>query len=103
MPVLNVQIIRLTDDHQPGWVECEFTDAAGHPHQVQDKAPIFGANYWDLKAALPARGLLGCELLARWRDSDGHELARITIARPDGVESTKGLAEFVVLADQLVI
>src|SRR5579859_5662505 len=49
----------------------------------------------------PKPGSVGCEVSARWRDSDGRELIRISTARPWGIESTEGVSEFVVLAEQL--
>jgi hypothetical protein len=42
-----------------------------------------------------------CEVLARWQDTQGRELVRITITRPINMESTDGLSEFVVVATQL--
>ena len=35
------------------------------------------------------------------QDSQGRELARISLVRPDGLESTEGLSEFVVISAQL--
>jgi hypothetical protein len=41
MKELAIQIVRCLDDqHQPGWVECDFIDADGRRHVLVDKIPI---------------------------------------------------------------
>jgi hypothetical protein len=103
---LAVKIIRCVDDeHFPGWIECEFMDADSRRHTVIDKIPIFSMDPTldplDSKTKYPLPGGVACEILDAWRDPEGRELARITIERPWGVESTEKLSEFVVLATQL--
>src|SRR5262249_13899900 len=93
---LCVQIVRFVDEHQPGWVECVFTDAEGRKHKFVDKVPIFSSDDLDERSVYPRAGGARCEVLTRWNDADGRELVRVTTARPDGVESTEGLSEFVV-------
>lgn len=96
-----VQIVRFVDEHFPGWVECEFVDAGDRKHRLIDKVPVFTTELLDAASSYPRRGIVRCEILARVDDAEGRELVRITIARPDTVESTEGLSEFVVLATQL--
>src|ERR1700692_4014306 len=100
MPGLRVSIIRFVDEHQPGFVECEFTDANGTVHTLVDKVPVFSLeDLWN-DSVYPQPGFARCEVLARSQDSRG-QLARVTIAKPDGLESMNGLSEFVVLESQL--
>jgi hypothetical protein len=106
MKELAVQIVRCIDDeHQPGWIECEFTDVEGRPHTVADKMPIFimdpTLDPLDRNTKYPQPGGVACEILDAWRDPEGRELVRITIDRPWRIESTEKLSEFVVLATQL--
>jgi hypothetical protein len=106
MKELAVQIVRCVDDeHQPGWIECEFMDAESRIHTVVDKLPIFnlrpGLDLLDRDTEYPLPGGVACEILEAWRDPQGRELVRITIDRPWHVESTEKLSEFVVLARQL--
>ena len=101
MPCIRVSISRFVDEHQPGFVECEFTDANGTVHTLVDKVPIFSSEDLWTDSVYPQPGLVGCEVLARSQDSLGRRLARVTIAKPDDVESTKGLSEFVVLESQI--
>jgi hypothetical protein len=98
---LAVQIAQYVDDSQPGWVASEFEDAYGHRHTLIDKVPIFTSVILDANSAYPQVGMVRCEALARWKDAIGRELVRITTVRPDGLESTEGLTEFVVFSSQL--
>jgi len=101
MPCLQVSIVRFVDEHQPGFVECEFTDATGTVHTLVDKVPIFSLNDLWGDSVYPQPGLIRCEVLEQSQDLRGHRLARVTIAKPDGLESSRGLFEFVVLESQL--
>lgn len=101
MESLAVQIVKFVDDTQPGVLACEFSDASGRRHTLIDKIPIFTLENLGPSSKYPQDGLVRCELLSRWRDHDGRELLRITIARPDDVESTDGLSEFVVFSSQV--
>jgi|SRR6266850_4703095 len=98
---LAVQIVRFVDDHQPGWVECEFVDAEGRKHRLVDKIPIFTEHPLDRARKYPRSGSIRCEVLAEWRDASGRQLRRITTARPFDLQSTEGLSEFVVLSSQV--
>jgi hypothetical protein len=101
MVSLAVQIVRFVDEAFPGFVACEFTDASGRHHTLIDKVPIFSTELLDSSTKYPQDGVVRCEVLSRWRDHDNRELLRITIARPDGVESTDGMSEFVVFSSQV--
>jgi hypothetical protein len=100
---LAVKIVRFVDDHQPGWVASEFVDAEGRRHSVVDKVPVLGFDYLDASSKYPQSSSARCEVLERWRDGLGRELARISLASPDGIETTEGLTEFVVLSTQISV
>jgi hypothetical protein len=93
---LGVTIVRYVDDHQPGWVESQFTDANGRCHTIIDKVPIFTAEDLTPKSTYPQPGQVRCDILSQSHDALGRMLARVSIA--DGVETTEGLTEFVVLS-----
>jgi hypothetical protein len=99
--LLTVKILRFVDDRFPGWVECDFVDASLVRHSIIDKYPQFTTEMLDATSTYPQLGKAPCEILERWRDSQGRELARITLARPAGMESKEGKSEFVVQATQL--
>ncbi len=98
---LAVQIVRFVDATFPGWVECELVDAAGHCHTLRDKVPIFTVDDLGPDSRYPAPGIVACEVLERYLDEKGRELARIGTIKPWGIESTEGLCEFTVLASRL--
>jgi hypothetical protein len=103
MRCLVVEIVRFADEHQPGWVECEFVDANGRKHTVVEKVPII-ASEEDLgpRSAYPQPGVIRCEVMRRWTDDQGRELARVSTEQPDWVETIEGASEFEVFASQLV-
>lgn len=101
MPSIQVSIIRFIDEHQPGFVEAEFADADGTSHTLVDKVPVFSLEDLWSDSVYPQPGFARCEVLARSEDSQGRKLARVTIAKPDSLESTRGLSEFVVLESQI--
>jgi hypothetical protein len=101
MPNLAVQIVRLVDEDQPGWVACEFDDVEGRRHTIVDKVPIFTADDLGPDSTYPRAGSMPCEVLRRWRDESGRDLALISTERPLDDKSAEGLSEFVVAASQL--
>ena len=101
MPSIQVLIIRFVDEQQPGFVEAEFADADGTTHTLVDKVPVFSLEDLWSDSVYPQPGFARCEVLARSEDSQGRKLARVTIAKPDSLESTRGLSEFVVLESQI--
>ena len=103
MPVVAVRIIRFIDPYQPGVVECELVDAENRTHTFVDKVPIFTDAQLDSSSTYPQPGVIGCEVLSTWRDEMGRDLVRITTVRPDDVESSEGLSEFIVPAEQVSI
>src|SRR5437764_8117537 len=98
---LRVQIVRFVMDHQPPIVACEFVDAGGGQHTVIDKVWVFGEDTLDGESKHPQPGAIRCTILAEWRDDAGRELCKINTADPFHIESTEGLAEFVVLRHQV--
>jgi hypothetical protein len=95
-PYLAVQIVRFVDDRFPGWVECQFTDAAGRVHTLVEKYPIVTAEMLDAGSQYPQRGAVQCEVLERSEDGRGRKLMRI---RMPGIETNEGLSEFIVLSN----
>lgn len=97
MPSLRVEIVRFVDEEpQPGIVESRFRDASGKVHSIIDKVPIFTcASLWT-DSDYPQSGFARCRVLERMPASSGEDLVRITIADPDGLETTEDQSEFVI-------
>ena len=98
MLYLSIQIAGFVDPGRQDLVACEFTDAEGRRHTLEDKVPLFSAETLPAKLAFPRPGIVRCQELQRWRDAQGRELVRVSTGRPDGVVSMEGLSEFTVLA-----
>jgi hypothetical protein len=101
MSCIRVTIVRFVVEQQPGFVETEFADANGTVHTLVDKVPVFSPEDLWSDSVYPQPGFARCEVLARSQDSHGRNLASVSIAKPDGLESTTGLSEFVVIESQI--
>ena len=96
MQNVSVQIVRFVDSDFPGWVECELIDAAGRCHILRDKVPIFTNEVLQANSKYPTPGIAPCEVLQRYQNEAGQEVARISTLRPIEIESAEGLSEFTV-------
>jgi hypothetical protein len=101
MPALAIEISRLIDDYFPGFVECTLVDAHGVRHLFHEKSPIVSNENLQATSQYPQPGVIRCEILDKWEDTEGRSLVQVTTERPDGVESTSGLSCFVVLPSLL--
>jgi hypothetical protein len=101
MQNLAVQIVRFVDSRFPGWVECELVDAAGHRHIFKDKVPIFTVEDLDANSKYPTPGVVSCEVVEHYKNEKGQELVRVRTVKPYGIESTKGVSDFIVSATQI--
>jgi len=97
MQNVSVQIVRFVDAHQPGWVECELTDADGRRHIIREKVPIFTAELLDDQSRYPVTGGMPCEIVQRFHDMQGRELVRVSTEQC-GIESVEGVTAFTVTA-----
>jgi len=99
---IKVKILRyISDDPQPGIVECQLEDANGNRWLFVEKTAIVSAAHLDAKTSYPQPGIIACEVVRRGRDSAGREVIRINTERPWLVESVDGSTEFDVLDGML--
>src|SRR5215212_1531471 len=101
MIALPVTISRFADDDQPGWVECELSDAFGRRHVFIEKIPVVTEEEVWRDSSYPRGGMFACEVISSWVDEKGRSLSKIDTSRPWGIESKDGQAEFVVLTEAL--
>jgi hypothetical protein len=84
------------------FAEVEFVDVEGHRHTLVDRGyPSSVWSRWTVTASTQGSEIVAREILSPWHDPPGRELARITIERPDYVESTEKRSELVVFRTQL--
>ena len=103
MYILGIQIVRYVDTAFPGWVECELVDAEGRRHIIKDKVPMFTVEDLDADSRYPVEGGVPCEVLERYQDGEGQEMARISTTKPYDIESSEGLTEFIVPANRITL
>ena len=101
MTVLDVEIVRFVDPHQPGVVECSMTDAWSVEHRFIEKVPVVTNEDLTESSLYPRRGGIGCAVLRRWLDQGGRELVTIDTMTLWGIESKEGQTQFDVAASML--
>jgi hypothetical protein len=100
---VRVSITRyVSDEPQPGIVECEFFDAHGRRWNFVEKTAIVSAEYLDVRTSYPQPGVIACEITGRNRDAAGREIILVDTQRPWCVESVDGSMQFEVLPASLV-
>src|SRR5262245_30757612 len=103
MVAISVQITKyISDDPQPGIVECRLIDAYGKEWVLHDKNGIFSMDYFDSHSRFPQPGVIACEVIKRWQDADGREIVSVNTESPWDVEAITGETRFDVLQVQLV-
>ncbi|MCS3798758.1 hypothetical protein [Niastella sp. OAS944] len=65
MPSIKISINKFISDHQPGFVECSFTDAWGKLHIVEEKVPIVTDKDLNANSHYPQEGFIDCEVLKK--------------------------------------
>jgi hypothetical protein len=95
---LKVSITRFVDDHQPGVVECVFSDARGVSHTVIEKIPVITTEDLRSDSRYPRGGEIACTVLERFVDSRGEHVVRIDTELPWHVETVEGETVFEVPA-----
>ena len=101
MTGLDVEIVRFVDAHQPGFVECSITDAWNAKHLFVEKVPVVTDEALTESSSYPRRGVVACDVLRRWRDSNDREIVTIDTYKPWGIESAAGQTQFDVLVSAL--
>jgi len=100
---IRVTIVRyISDEPQPGIVECKLEDAHGRQWSFVEKTAIVSAEDLDADTSYPRRGVIAAEIVGRSVDATGRETIRVNTERPWGVESVDSVTQFEVPAEMLV-
>ncbi|HTW59404.1 MAG TPA: hypothetical protein VMD99_14830 [Terriglobales bacterium] len=98
MAGLKVSIVRyISDDPQPGIVECRFQDAYGRQWSFLEKTLVVSVEQLDDRSVYPQTGVTPCRIVQRFPDATGREVIRI-----NNVESVEGITQFDVLPESIV-
>jgi hypothetical protein len=92
----------ISDDPQPGIVECKLFDAYGNEWVFQDKTAIFSSLILDADSNYPQPGVIACEIMKQWQDANGREIVSVNTERPWSVEALTGASRFDVLRSQII-
>jgi hypothetical protein len=97
---ISVTIVRyISDEPQPGIVECQLEDAHGRRWSFVEKTAIVSAEPLDADTSYPQKGVIAGEIVGRSLDATGRETIRVDTW---DVESVDGVTQFEVLAESLV-
>jgi hypothetical protein len=91
----------LSDEPQPGIVECQLVDAHGRLWSFVEKSAIVSAGSLHARTVYPQPGVIAGEVVERSRNSEGREVVRINTEQPYGVSAVDGTAQFDVFAESL--
>jgi hypothetical protein len=102
MTEIRVQITGyISDDPQPGVVECRLVDAYGNGLVFRDKTPIFSSLDLHADSDYPQPGAIACEIVKQWQDVNGREIVSVNTEKPYGIETLDGVSRFDVLRSQI--
>src|SRR5262245_7620552 len=102
MKAVKVQITRyISDDPQPGIVECKLIDAWSREWTFVEKTVIVTHQYLDKNSVYPQSGTIRCEIIESWQDSDDRKIVTVNTAIPDYVTDETGETHFQVLPTQI--
>ena len=93
---------RFVDDAQPGWVECEVTDANGDVHRFREKVPVVTSEDLNASTVYPYQVTLACEIRGQRLSSAGLAAVEVDTSKPWGIESTEGTTRFLIAPRLLV-
>jgi len=100
---LNVLITKyISDDPQPGIVECQLVDAYGNEWVFRDKTAVIALGDLDADSDYPQPGVIACEIMRLRHDVNGREIISVNTERPWGVEALTGASRFDVLRSQII-
>src|SRR5215467_6732450 len=100
---VKVTILRyISDDPQPGIVECQLEDANGRRWSFVEKTAIVSAERLDAQSTYPQVGVIAGEVIRHSHNADGREAIEIDTERPWGIESVEGATRFEILPESLV-
>ena len=92
----------VSDDPQPGLVECWLDDAHGRRWTFIEKTAIVSGELLDARTTYPRVAVIAGNVVERRRELGGREVVRFDTSRPWAVESVEGETCFDVLPSALV-
>ena len=103
MTTVPIEIVGFTNDSFLGFAAAELQDAYGNVHTFEGRVPLLTVDggYLYANTSYPQPGELCCEVVKRWINDDGRELALIDTDKPYDIASITDEYRFVVLAEKV--
>ncbi len=98
MPGIKVKIERISDDSNPGWVECTFVDAAGIVQIFEQKVPWVSDEDLNARSTYPRYGIIDCTVISTGQNAEGREVLSVYV----DYGSQSGQTQFEVFRDQVL-
>lgn len=92
--LVEVNVIRITDESFPGFVEFTLTDSSGEEHRFIDKIPIVSDDY---NMRPPCIGYMRCSIVG-----ESNNTFFIDTSAPDYITSLKEEYQFEVSKDKII-
>ena len=92
----------ISDDPQPGIVECQLVDAYRNEWVFQEKTAVIALGDLDADSDYPQPGVIACEIMKQWQDVNGREIVSVNTERPWCIETLTGASRFDVLRSQII-
>jgi hypothetical protein len=93
---LKIKILTYTDNSQPGWVRCCFSDIHKRVHYVDEKVPVITELDLTEESEYPQDGYIRCEVI-----TTNDNVVTIDISNPFSLEDENGETIFKVFSDQI--
>ena len=91
---VGIIITEYVDDHFPGWVRCQLTDAEGRAWIFTEKVPVVSPEDLGPSSTYPRPAWIACRVLSRAMKDRGREVVEIDTAELWGIESADGVSRF---------
>ena len=84
----------ISDEPQPGLVECELKDVYGRRWLFVEKAAVVSSEKLDATTTYPRQGVIAGQVIQQLPAWEGQETVRFDTRHPWGVESVDGETQF---------
>lgn len=103
MKAIVVEIVRyISDEPQPGVVECRLIDVKGFEWTFIEKTAIVTEHQIDERSTYPQSGAIACEIVGKIQDESGREILLVDTTKPWGVATTTDESKFEVRSAQII-
>ena len=100
---IEVDIICIADNSQPGWVKCVFKDIHDKEWTIIEKLPVVSDEYLSKKSQFPLKGFVAGSIVSERYDANNNKIVLFSTEMPWDINAETGEAQFEVFADQIIV